>query len=105
MKPLIVHPIMVLITFTLLQGLGYAFGEMALSTAAVNVLLVLALVMMDYWWDHDRARIARLEASLRDQFCPRPCNRRGSDLTVGECSGYGECGCGAADALRDGGWS
>ncbi|MFH1557455.1 MAG: hypothetical protein ABII76_21815 [Pseudomonadota bacterium] len=102
MKPLIVHPITVLITFTLLEGAGYAFGEMA-AKLAINVLLVSAVIMMDFWWDQDRARITRLESSLRDQFCRRPCNGRSSDLTVGECSGCGECGCGASDALRSGG--
>lgn len=44
-------------------------------------------------------RCAELEAALRDQFCPRPCNGRPDQFDVGDCVDAGECGCSAALAL------
>jgi hypothetical protein len=44
--------------------------------------------------------IERLRASLRDQFCPRPCNHRPSEFDVGDCVDAGECGCSASAALK-----
>jgi len=49
--------------------------------------------------DTQDSRIAELEAALRDQFCPRPCNNRPDEFGVGDCVDAGECGCSAATAL------
>lgn len=34
-----------------------------------------------------------LVAALRENFCPRPCNGRPDDFSVGHCFDAGECGC------------
>lgn len=47
------------------------------------------------------AEVGRLQASLRDQFCPRPCNWRPSEFDVGDCVDAGECGCSARSALAN----
>jgi hypothetical protein len=44
-------------------------------------------------------RVEGLEAALRDQFCPRPCNGRPDKFDVGDCVDAGECGCSARAAL------
>lgn len=46
-----------------------------------------------------RAELERVKRALRDQSCPRPCNHRPDDFSIGDCSDAGECGCGAARAL------
>ncbi len=35
----------------------------------------------------------RLRVSLREKFCPRPCNGRPANFDVGDCVDAGECGC------------
>jgi len=49
--------------------------------------------------DASEKRCEELEAALRDQFCPRPCNGRPDQFGVGDCVDAGECGCSAALAL------
>ncbi len=44
---------------------------------------------------------AALRNSLREMFCPRPCNHRPSEFDVGDCVDADECGCGANHALSD----
>ena len=69
---------------------------------------------MGLWQDHATAALkaanrieelerqnAALRASLREMFCPRPCNHRPSEFDVGDCVAAGECGCGANHALSD----
>lgn len=38
-------------------------------------------------------RVEELEMALRDARCPRPCNGRHDEFTVGECTDALECGC------------
>lgn len=45
--------------------------------------------------------IERLKAALTEQSCPRPATGRPDDLTIGECVGFRECGCGARAALAE----
>lgn len=42
-------------------------------------------------------------AALREMNCPRPCNSRPDDFTVGDCVSAGECGCGNARSLTQAG--
>ena len=57
-------------------------------------------------WQKEAARAfnaealnAKLRTSLRNQFCPRPCNHRPDEFDVGDCVDAGECGCSAHNAL------
>jgi hypothetical protein len=43
--------------------------------------------------------LVRMRETLREFDCPRPCNGRPDDFTVGQCVDAGECGCGARAAL------
>jgi len=45
------------------------------------------------------AHCGRLESALREMNCPRPCNHRPDDFTVGQCTDAGECGC-LADIVK-----
>ena len=49
--------------------------------------------------DRIAAYVEQLEKALGEFDCPRPCNGRPDDLTVAQCVGAGECGCGARAAL------
>lgn len=40
-----------------------------------------------------------LEQTFRTYNCPRPCNHRPDEFTIGECIDAGECGCSAGVAI------
>lgn len=44
-------------------------------------------------------RLVSVQQTLREFDCPRPCNHRPDEFSVGECVDAGECGCGARAAL------
>ncbi|GEM_PF-6605265 len=45
------------------------------------------------------ASVGTMREALRSMSCPRPCNGRKADCSVGECFDAGECGCVAHAAL------
>lgn len=45
------------------------------------------------------AALAEARRILRDMICPRPCNNRPDNFTVGQCFDAGECGCICVDHL------
>lgn len=48
-------------------------------------------------------RAAEIAETFRTYNCPRPCNHRPDEFTIGECIDAGECGCTAGVAIAKAG--
>lgn len=65
-----------------------------MGEAAVRIEVLETEVQCDEeYMDSMHSTIAELRGALREFSCPRPCNGRPDDFTVGQCLDAGECGC------------